>query len=58
VTRVPHSTALSQLQDWFRRALFEILGGPMAEIDSHARAEVLPDGRVKVTVEAIYRPEK
>ena len=57
MTRVPHSAALGQLQDWFRRALFEVLGGPMQQIDSHAKAEVLPDGRVKVTVEATYRPE-
>lgn len=39
MTKQPTSADLSQLSDWLRRALYEIAGGPMDKIETHAIAE-------------------
>ena len=54
MTKQPTSTDLSQLQDWLRRALYEVLGGPMQGIQTHATAERLPNGRIRITTTAEY----
>lgn len=56
MTKQPTSADLSQMQNWLRRALYEVLGGPMQGIETHATAQRLPDGKIRVTLTADYTP--
>lgn len=57
MTNTPKTEDLRQMEDWLRRAIFEILGGPMQDIKTHAMAE-MKAGKVVVRLTATYMIER